>query len=90
MLEDLIRTEANANRLENNINHVLDQITDVKVTLGSFSCAVIDEDIDGYGAIIDETDIGISKTSNPIPMDINSPASLVPRKPNPFAEDDEF
>ena len=86
MLEDLIKTENHANRMESNIQHVLEQIADVKITLGSFAGSdILDKDEDAYNVIVDDTDIGISKKPTvPEPQHIK-PVNTI--KSNPFHDD---
>eukprot|EP00834_Sanchytrium_tribonematis_P002635 NODE_85_length_22232_cov_1.318619.p19 type:complete len:165 gc:universal NODE_85_length_22232_cov_1.318619:14737-14243(-) len=81
LLEDLIKTENQANRLENNIQHVLEQIQDVKLALTSFAGQDIIED-EMMKVETEDLDIGISKTTK---ASIVPP--IIPAKTNPFLDE---
>ena len=85
MLEDLIKTENQAMRMENNIKHVLDEISDVKLTLRSFSGhTVIDDEAESYCVIPDIADVD---TNLPI-GGIQATANIkIPLKTNPFLDE---
>eukprot|EP00835_Amoeboradix_gromovi_P003647 NODE_249_length_12946_cov_0.357438.p10 type:complete len:169 gc:universal NODE_249_length_12946_cov_0.357438:8368-7862(-) len=83
MLEDLIKTENHANRLESNIRHALDQISEVKIALGSFAGT---HELDEEYNFVDDTDIGVSKTSKSVENDIQMSAIIhISQRDNPFS-----